>query len=461
MSLFGRKLSLTRSNSDAHKHTYCIYESRSASPKKASLYFIINEQNGDLRIKKSVDKTNFGSQTNLKYMNNIKNVNIIIESLECFVDNNNNFINNSSVRLIIQFNNVLNIGNKKTKKGKYWDILFTTQRIRAECIKLLHKTNIRLTGTKLIIRQEKMYRPIKWISDNKVKKCQICLDNFNAVNRKHHCRKCGKVLCQKCSSNTAVLPLLGIRDIVRVCDICYKYIILNRMKSNGILTNDDLYYIDYKIYMNENDNDAIDNDLEYYYGINKQWRKFIAHNYCNDKLDPFNHQLKQLIRNGIPAIIRGYIWKNMVFFGCLNGYKNNYNFEHENETEQKQEYKNDLTMDKNLQKTFSVHITYKNIKSVNKLRNILIKYSNRNNKIGYCQSMNFLGAIILLFMNENDSFWMLSYIMEKICCLFDEYYYHQTDIIGVKIDGFVFNDIIKQYLPNLYQHLININGNKH
>ena len=281
---------------------------------------------------------------------------------------------------------------------------------------------------------------------------------------------------------TAVLPDLGIRDIVRVCDICYKFIIINRMKSNGLLTNEELYVLDNdkndKKERNNNKkrrrhntenmingmmNDEDNNDDDEYYGINKEWRKFIAHHYC-DKLDPFDDELKELIRNGIPSIIRGYIWRNMVSFKNLERFEdgdddfmNEIKDNDSNEEEQEEEdiY---LTMEKDLQRTFPIHKIYKNEESINSLRIILKRYSVRNKEIGYCQSMNFLGGILLLFLNENDSFWMLSYLIEKICCLFDEYFYHQKDILGVKIDGFVFNDIIKEYLPNLYQHLINIDG---
>jgi len=39
--------------------------------------------------------------------------------------------------------------------------------------------------------------------------------------RQHHCRKCGKALCQKCASNQIVMPKLGFEfSPVRVCKSC-------------------------------------------------------------------------------------------------------------------------------------------------------------------------------------------------------------------------------------------------
>ena len=204
MSLFGRKLSLSSSRSpprnDTHKHTFRVYESRSTDASNTALYFILNEQNGDLRLKKSLDKPN---NLNLKYMNNIKHIQTIIKCIELSEANN-------SVRLIIEFKNPLHIGSK-AKKGKCWDLLFKSQIIRSQCIKSMNRINVKLNANKLCINEEKMRRPNKWISDDYVHKCQICQDSFNALVRKHHCRNCGGVLCQKCSS--------GLRYQINPCTV--------------------------------------------------------------------------------------------------------------------------------------------------------------------------------------------------------------------------------------------------
>ncbi|VDM99025.1 unnamed protein product [Thelazia callipaeda] len=51
--------------------------------------------------------------------------------------------------------------------------------------------------------------------------CFRCRTAFGIITRKHHCRACGQIFCDKCSSKQSFLPQYGIEKQVRVCDGCY------------------------------------------------------------------------------------------------------------------------------------------------------------------------------------------------------------------------------------------------
>ncbi|XP_068657830.1 1-phosphatidylinositol-3-phosphate 5-kinase FAB1B-like isoform X2 [Aristolochia californica] len=67
-----------------------------------------------------------------------------------------------------------------------------------------------------------------WMPDHSCRVCYECDSPFNLINRRHHCRLCGRVFCAKCTANSIPAPSdepKGGReewDRVRVCNYCFK-----------------------------------------------------------------------------------------------------------------------------------------------------------------------------------------------------------------------------------------------
>ncbi|KAE8659847.1 putative zinc finger protein [Hibiscus syriacus] len=59
-----------------------------------------------------------------------------------------------------------------------------------------------------------------WVPDEAVSKCTACATDFGAFVRKHHCRNCGDIFCDKCTQGRTALTADENAQPVRVCDRC-------------------------------------------------------------------------------------------------------------------------------------------------------------------------------------------------------------------------------------------------
>ena len=67
-----------------------------------------------------------------------------------------------------------------------------------------------------------------WTPDSHAKNCSFCNDKFSFVNRRHHCRRCGKLSCSKCSK----YKLPNAESVMqRACKQCY---FQNNLQGGGV-----------------------------------------------------------------------------------------------------------------------------------------------------------------------------------------------------------------------------------
>jgi hypothetical protein len=207
-------------------------------------------------------------------------------------------------------------------------------------------------------------------------------------------------------------------------------------------------------------------DLDIYYENQmKAWN-----NYLLSHADLMgNYQtLKSLVRGGIPPKIRGALWHKLLRsqeFSSLypeDYYRNlvQIGMSRKDSTDFKQ-------IEKDLKRTFPSHTYFDRSGGIQSLKRILLAYSVRNPLVGYCQSMNFIVGMLLLFMEEENAFWALCMISERILCSANLSYedsfgdavnvpsftYFQKNLAGVRIDQEVFGELIASKMPKISSKL--------
>ncbi|XP_053395117.1 zinc finger FYVE domain-containing protein 26-like [Mercenaria mercenaria] len=91
-----------------------------------------------------------------------------------------------------------------------------------------HTSNSPVTKVTGVTKETTFVMPLEppprdqWIPDSAASVCMVCkVERFSMFNRRHHCRRCGRVVCAGCSEK--VTPIKGIN--ARTCEDCYREIV--------------------------------------------------------------------------------------------------------------------------------------------------------------------------------------------------------------------------------------------
>ncbi|KAL0049768.1 hypothetical protein WJX82_009626 [Trebouxia sp. C0006] len=106
-----------------------------------------------------------------------------------------------------------------------------------------------------------------------------------------------------------------------------------------------------------------------------------------------------------------------------------------------------LQIEKDLHRTFPGHPVMDGT-GRSALRRILAAYARRNPSVGYCQGMNFIAGCLLLFMDEEDTFWCLAIIVEELLPG-----YYSMAMVEPQVDQLVFKELVDVRFPRLSGHL--------
>ena len=236
---------------------------------------------------------------------------------------------------------------------------------------------------------------------------------------------------------------------------------------NGGLSHYDRYgFKKQNNYITEQEYDAWWEDYsKYCVKRKKKWENYLLS--CGLPLDddsPVNfpsncEKLKRYIRKGIPAEWRGNAWWYFAR-GDEKLSKNRGVYDKLVDTAEKMRnsgVKNTdfAVIENDLGRTFPDNLHFRREPfqqddpiMVKSLRRVLSAFSLYDTNIGYCQSMNFIAGLLLLFMPEERTFWMLVIITKKYLPGV-----HSVNLEGVNIDQGVLALCIREYLPDIWKEV--------
>ncbi|XP_033842942.1 TBC1 domain family member 8 [Periophthalmus magnuspinnatus] len=161
-------------------------------------------------------------------------------------------------------------------------------------------------------------------------------------------------------------------------------------------------------------------------------------------------KIQRLVAMGVPESLRGELWVTLSD-ACseLESHEGYYS-----SMVQKSMGQSTLATDeieRDLHRSLPDHPAFQNPTGIAALRRVLTAYAHRNPKIGYCQSMNILASVLLLYAREEEAFWLLVCVCERM--LPD---YFNRRVIGAQVDQSVFEELIRERLPDLADHFPNL-----
>ena len=170
-------------------------------------------------------------------------------------------------------------------------------------------------------------------------------------------------------------------------------------------------------------------------------------NYMLNNFEEFSTKnsvkLKKRVRKGIPDCLRGYAWQKILNLDEF--YKKD---EYQNLNKEDCDKALEDVIVKDIDRTFPKNSFFnqKYGSGQRQLYKVLVNYSKYNKEVGYVQGMGFITALLLTYMDEERSFFMLHALMKKR--ELESLYLPGFPDLKKKL--FVLLNLEKKYIPKIY-----------
>ncbi|KAF7371116.1 hypothetical protein MSAN_00746700 [Mycena sanguinolenta] len=157
-------------------------------------------------------------------------------------------------------------------------------------------------------------------------------------------------------------------------------------------------------------------------------------------------QCTRLVQVGLPNRLRGEMWETLsgsIYLRFSNpGYYQELLDKNTGRTTTSTE-----DIEKDLHRSLPEYAGYQSEEGIAALRRVLQAYSFKNPELGYCQAMNILAAAILIYMSEEQAFWLLEVLCDRLLPG-----YYAPSMHGTLLDQRVFEALVQRCLPIIHDH---------